>query len=871
MKKATDRAEASVPAYRDVSLPIAERVADLVSRMTLEEKISQMLHDAPAIERLGVPRYSWWNECLHGVGYAGLATSFPQAIGLAATWNIGLMHQVAVAISDEARAKHHEATRQGVHEIHTGLTFWSPNVNIFRDPRWGRGQETYGEDPYLTARMGVAFVKGLQGDDPRYLKLVATPKHFAAYSGPDADRHHFDARVDQWDLRETYLPAFEACVKEAKAVSVMGAYNRLNGEPCCASPTLLEKILRQEWGFDGYVVSDCGAIRDIYAHHKVVETAEEAAAMAVSAGCDLNCGETYTALLAAVKKGLISEEAIDQAVRRLFTARFRLGMFDPPERVPYAQIPYQANDSVAHRALALRAARESIVLLKNEDDFLPLSKEIGSIAVIGPNADDVLALLANYRGTPSKVVTPLEGIRNKISATTKLYTARGCELAAGVVSLTVVPSACLRPTDADGYQTGLAAAYFDNQEFKGEPALSRVDPLIDFVWKDVTPLTGRIGDSFSVCWTGSLIPPVTGRYRLGVRGMNRYRLMLDDELIAEHHDLHEAITTVKEVELEAGRFYHLRLEYVNHGLDPQVRLLWSVPGTDLVTPAVEAARNAEVVVMVMGLSAMIEDEAISVTVDTVVGGDRTDIVLPQPQEGLLRQIHALGKPIVLVLLNGSALAVNWANDNIPAIVEAWYPGQAGGNAIADVLFGDYNPAGRLPVTFYRSVDDLPPIEDYRMEGRTYRYFRGEPLFPFGHGLSYTTFEYSNLQLSAKRITPDDTVVISVDVQNVGRRAGDEVVQLYVSDLDASVPVPIRQLQGFERVHLAPGETKTVTFALTPRQLSLVNDEGRRVIEPGTFQVAVGGRQPSPEDLVGKRTDVLVAMLEVAGEATAVSS
>ncbi len=881
--KVTQRAQASVPdpnpAYRDVSLPIADRVADLVSRMTLEEKVSQMMFDAPAIERLDVPQYSWWNECLHGVGFAGLATSFPQAIGLAATWNVGLMHQVAVAISDEARAKHHEAIRQGVHEIHTGLTFWSPNINIFRDPRWGRGQETYGEDPHLTARMGVAFVKSLQGDDPRYLKVVATPKHFAAHSGPEPGRDRFDARVSERDLRETYLPAFEACVKEARAVSVMGAYNRLNGEPCCASPTLLEKILRQEWGFDGYVVSDCRAIGNIYAHHKLVETAAEAAALAVKAGCDLNCGRTYTALLEAVEKGLVAEETIDQAVERLFTARFRLGMFDPPERVPYAQIPYQANDSVAHRALALRAARESIVLLKNEplrfpsivneDDFLPLSKEIGSIAVIGPNADDVLALLGNYRGTPFQVVTPLEGIRNKISATTKLYTARGCELAAGVAALTVVPSACLRPTNADGYQSGLAATYFDNQEFGGEPVISRVDPLIDFVWKDVTPLTGRIGDSFSVCWTGSLIPPVTGRYKLGVRGMNRYRLTLDDELIAEHHDLHEAITRVKEIELEAGRFYRLRLEYVNHGLDPQVRLLWSVPGTDLVTPAIGAARNAEVVVMIMGLSPMIEDEEIPVAVEGFAGGDRTDIVLPQPQEELLKRICDLGKPIVLVLLNGSALAVNWADDNIPAIVEAWYPGQAGGDAIADVLFGDYNPGGRLPVTFYRSVDDLPPIEDYKMEGRTYRYFQGEALFPFGYGLSYTTFEYSNLQLSAKSITPDDTVIISVDVQNAGRRAGDEVVQLYVTDVAASVPVPIRQLQGFERIHLAPGETKTVAFTLTPRQLSLVDDEGQRVIEPGAFQVAVGGRQPSSKDLIDEGSGVLITTLEVTGEVTAI--
>jgi len=829
-----------------------------------------MVYDAPAIERLGIPKYNWWNECLHGVGRAGVATVFPQAIGLAATWNTELMYRVAVAISDEARAKHHEALRQSIREIYTGLTFWSPNINIFRDPRWGRGQETYGEDPYLTARMGVAFVKGLQGDDPRYLKLVATPKHYAVHSGPEPDRHHFDARADERDLRETYLPAFKACVKEAKAVSVMGAYNRTNGEPCCASPTLLENILRQEWGFDGYVVSDCWAILDIYQHHKVVETAEEAAALAVKAGCDLNCGTTYPALHEAVAKGLIDEATIDRAVKRLFTARFRLGMFDPPEEVGYAQIPYEVNDCPEHRALALRAARESIVLLKNEDNLLPLSKDLQSIAVIGPNADDLQVLLGNYNGTPSRATTPLEGIRKKVSPATKLYYARGCETAEGVPPLSVVPSTCLRPVDADANQTGLTAAYYDNIEFEGEPALSRVDPAVDFVWKGTTPLTGRMGDAFAVRWTGSLVPPVTGTYKLGVSGLSGYALYLDGKLIVDYWGIHHPITRTKEVELEAGRFYSLRLDYVNRGSDPQVQLLWSVPGADYLTEAVEAAQKAEVVIMMMGLSPALEGEEMPVQVEGFVGGDRTDIQLPRPQEELLRRIHALGKPMVLVLLNGSALAVNWAAENIPAIVEAWYPGQAGGDAIADVLFGDYNPGGRLPITFYKSVEDLPPFEDYRMEGHTYRYFRGEPLFPFGFGLGYTPFVYSDLQLSAKMITPSEPLTLSVEVQNVGQHASDEVAQLYVSDVTASVPVPIRQLQGFERIHLEPGETKRVTFTLTPRQLSLIDDEGRRVIEPGEFQVAVGGRQPRPEDLMGEGTAVLIGTFEVVGEVTEVT-
>ena len=862
-------------AYRDVALPIEARVDDLVSRMTLEEKISQMAYDAPAIDRLGVPAYNWWNECLHGVGRAGIATVFPQAIGLGATWNTGLMHRVAVAISDEARAKHHEALRRGVRDIYTGLTFWSPNVNIFRDPRWGRGQETYGEDPYLTARMGVAFVQGLQGYDPRYLKLVATPKHFAVHSGPELDRHHFDAQVGERDLRETYLPAFEACVREGRAVSVMGAYNRTNGEPCCASPTLLENILRQEWGFggpsgtEGYVVSDCWAIIDIYKHHRVVKTAAEAAALAVKAGCDLNCGSTFLHLREAVEKGLIDEASIDQAVKRLFTARFRLGMFDPPEDVPFARIPYQINDSQEHRTLALQAAQESIVLLKNEGGLLPLRKDLESIAVIGPTADDLPVLLGNYNGTPAQAVTPLEGIRRKVSPSTTVYYARGCDIAAGVPPLTVIPSTCLRPADSDANRTGLTADVYDNGEFAGQPVLTRVDPRVDFWWKRQTPLTRRVGAHFSIRWTGSLVAPVTGTYKLGASGFSGYRLHLDGEPVVEYQGVHHPVTRTKEVELEAGRLYGIRLEYVNRGPDPQVQLLWSVPGPEALIDAAEAARRAEVVILVMGLSPTLEGEEMPVDVEGFAGGDRTDIRLPQPQEELLQQIHALGKPTVLVLLNGSALAVNWAREHVPAIVEAWYPGQAGGDGIADVLFGDYNPGGRLPVTFYRSVEDLPPFEDYRMAGRTYRYFQGEPLFPFGHGLSYTTFAYSDLRLSAETITPQETFTVSVGVRNTGDRAGDEVVQLYVSHVDGPVPVPIRQLQGFERVHLAAGETKTVTFTLRPRQLSIVTDGGRRVVVPGKFRIAVGGRQPSPEDTGGEGTAVLFGALAVTGEAAGV--
>jgi beta-glucosidase len=828
------------PPFQDPARPVEERVADLISRLALEEKIWQMVFDAPPIERLGIPGYNWWNECLHGVGRAGLATVFPQAIGMAATWNPGLVHRVAVAISDEARAKHHEAQRRGIRGIYSGLTFWSPNVNVFRDPRWGRGQETYGEDPYLTASMGVAFIRGLQGDDPRYLKLVATPKHFAAHSGPEAIRHEFDARVSERDLRETYLPAFEACLREGRAASFMGAYNRLNGEPCCASPTLLQRILRQEWGFTGYVVSDCYAIDDIFGGHRVVETPAEASALAVNAGCDLECGCAYAALYEAVELGLIDEATIDRAVTRLFAARFRLGMFDPPEQVPYSRIPYNVVSSPEHRALALQAARESIVLLKNEDHLLPLRKDLPAVAVIGPNADDLGALLGNYNGTPAVAVTPLEGIRRKLDPSSRLTYAWGCAWADGVVPLTPIPADCLRPADADGKGAGLTAAYYDNPGFEGEPPLTRVDATVDWIWRDATPLAGRWGDPFSARWTGSLVPPASGAYQLGVNGHNAYRLTLDGELLVESEGIHHPLLTTRTIDLEAGRFYALQLDYVNRGLDPQVQLLWAPPSGDPAARALEIAAEADVVIAVMGLSPRVEGEELPVRTDGFDSGDRTDIALPAPQERLLRELRALNKPLVLVLLNGSALAVPWAADEVPAIVEAWYPGEAGGEALADVLFGDYNPGGRLPVTFYRSVDNLPPFEDYRMEGRTYRYFRGEALFPFGHGLSYTTFAYDNLHLSHAKVPVGGQVQVSSDVSNTGSRRGDEVVQLYVRHPGSAVPRPIQELKGFQRITLEPGERKTVTFSLHTGRLGAHDEAGRYTVHPGVVEVRVGG-------------------------------
>jgi len=693
--------QASEFPYQNTNLTFEQRVDDLVGRMTIEEKIGQMMNSAPAIDRLGVPAYDWWNECLHGVGRAGLATVFPQAIGLSATWDEELFFRVSTAISDEARAKHHEFIRTGSRKRYQGLTFWTPNINIFRDPRWGRGQETYGEDPFLAGKLAVQFVKGLQGDDPKYFKTIATLKHYVVHSGPEPERHSFDAITDERDFRETYLPQFEMGIKEGKAYSVMCAYNRYNGETCCGSDNLLNGILRTEFGFDGYVVSDCGAIDDIFMRHKVLPTGAEASALSVKAGTDLECGSAYRNLKAALEQKLITEAEIDIALKRLFLARFRLGMFDPPEMVKYAGIPYSVNDSEQNKALALETARKSIVLLKNEKNLLPLKKNSGKVAVIGPNADQPFVLLGNYNGVPSDSYTPLRGIREKLNGTSEVLFAQGCN------------------------------------------------------WADGLP----------------------------------------QQKSAE----------------------------------------------ELRNEALEVAGKADVIIMCMGITPRLEGEEMRVMIDGFRGGDRTRIDLPDVQQQLIKSIHALGKPVVLVLLNGSAISVTWENENIPAIIETWYGGQAAGQALADVLFGDYNPAGRLPVTFYKSVNDLPDFSDYKMENRTYRYFRGEPLYAFGHGLSYTTFKYSKLKV-AKKLKAGESLSVTVKVQNTGNRAGEEVVQLYVSNQSASVPVPIRSLRGFKRIHLNSGESKTVKFDLTPDAFSVIDENYKKIIDPGQFLITIGGKQ-----------------------------
>ncbi len=830
--------------WRNPALGVSERAKDLVSRMTLEEKAGQVGHTAPAIPRLGVPAYNWWNEGLHGVARAGVATVFPQAIGLAATFDAPLVRQTTDVVSTEFRAKYAATVHpDGSADWYRGLTVWSPNINIFRDPRWGRGQETYGEDPYLTSRIGVAFVTGLQGSDPKYLKTVATVKHFAVHSGPESTRHTVDVHVSRHDLEDTYLPAFRATITEGKAQSVMCAYNSLNGEPACASGTLLDEHLRKDWRFPGYVVSDCGAAADIFRPdaHRFTADAETGVTVAFKAGMDLICGDYRNqmstergAIVAAVQKGLLPEATLDQALQRLFAARIELGLFDPPSRVPYAAIATSENDTPAHRELALRVAQESLVLLKNQGGVLPVKRAPGTIAVIGPNADSVDALLGNYNGTPSQPVTIAAGIRKRFPQSKVIY-AEGTGLI-GPVSAAVPASAlCL---DASCAKHGLKEERFADTALTGPPVSTGTASTIDETWSEPR--------AASVRWTGTLLPPESGEYRIGFTSESGNRVWIDGTLVVDDWVERDARSaqTVK-LTLQARHPYALKVEHFQRGPRGLSRLVWSLP-SERGDDAVEAARKADLVVMVAGLSAHIEGEEMRIAADGFAGGDRTSLDLPAPQEQLLERVHAVGKPTVLVLMNGSALGVNWADAHVPAIVEAWYPGEEGGTAVAGLLAGDFSPAGRLPVTFYKSVDQLPPFDDYSMSKRTYRYFDGTPLYPFGYGLGFTTFAYANARASEPRIGAGSGVTIAVDVSNTGGVAGDEVVQLYLTHAGVA-GAPLRALRGFERVHLAPGEKRTVTFALQDRDLSIVDAAGAHRLVPGTVDVWVGGGQPIARD------------------------
>ena len=709
------QADSGIVLYTDANLPVEIRVNDLVSRMTIEEKISQMQHTAPSIDRLGIPAYNWWNEALHGVARNGIATVFPQAIAMAATWNTDLIYQEATIISTEARAKYYEAIGKKEHGIYQGLTFWSPNINIFRDPRWGRGQETYGEDPFLTSQIGVAFVKGLQGSNDKYFKVIATAKHFAVHSGPESDRHRFDAWPSETDLYETYFPAFEALVRDAGVYSFMGAYNRVYGTPACASDLLLGKILRQKWGFKGYIVSDCWAVSDFYKFHKFVPDAAKASALAVKAGTDLACGDEYGHLPEAVLQGYISEAEIDVSVKRLFTARMKLGMFDPQEMVPWSFIRPTDNNTEAHRQFARKVAQESIVLLKNVQSVLPFSNKIKSIAIVGPYADELSVLLGNYNGDPTNPVTILQGIKNRAGKHIKVNFAIG-------------------------------------------------------------------GDS-------------------------------PEKLARDTTRIH----------LQAG----------------------------LESEAIKIAANSDVIVFVGGISPELEGEEMPVKIDGFSGGDRTHLDMPERQQLLLEKLNALKKPVVLVLTNGSALSINWAKENIPAIIESWYPGEEGGNAVADVLFGDYNPAGRLPVTFYKSINDIPPFDDYKMKGKTYRYFNGEPLFAFGYGLSYTWFDYSAISAGKRSIQAGESLKLSVTITNSGSYDGDEVVQIYIMQPESVTARPIKSLAAFQRIHLKKGESKVVTLEIPSIEFRHFDvKSGDYAIAKGNYELLVGA---ASNDIRGKQT------------------
>jgi beta-glucosidase len=818
--------------YQDPAASPEERAADLVSQMTLEEKVSQMQNVAAAIPRLNIPGYDWWNEALHGVARAGLATVFPQAIGLAATWDTDLEHSIADAISTEARAKYNDAIAHDNHGRYYGLTFWSPNINIFRDPRWGRGQETFGEDPYLTSQIAIAFIKGMQGDDPHYFKTIATAKHFAVHSGPETTRHQFDAKITKADLLDTYLMAFRATVQDGAVDSVMCAYNSVDGAPACANKPLLQTYLRHDWRFNGYVVSDCGAIEDVYKGHNFRPSLAAASAASVKAGTDLSCGTEYRTLVDAVRKKLISEKDIDRSVERLFAARFRLGMFDPPDRVPFSKINMNEVESPAHQQIALRAAEESVVLLKNDKQTLPLGEK-PRLAVIGPAADDPDALLANYNGIPSHIVTPLEGLRAQF-ATDRVQYAMGSLYTAQSAAL--IPENVLTPQGATGPQRGLFAEYFDTDDFTGKPKLGRVEPEGYFRWdmRDPAVLSAVSRDRFSLRWAATLRVPASGEYALGVKRLNpegskgtdSAKLYLDDKLLVDasqgKHDLVGGMTTG--VHLDAGKTYRLRAEYRQNGGPAGLELVWKPPVDVSLSEAVHAAQNSDTAVIFVGLNSSLEGEESKLEIPGFAGGDRTSIDLPAPQATLLDAILDTGKPVVVVLVNGSALAVTSAKQRASALLEAWYPGQEGGTAIAHVLAGAYNPAGRLPVTFYQSIDQLPSFDNYSMKNRTYRYFNGTPLYPFGYGLSYSDFRYSSLTLTR--------ATISVRVTNNSSRDGDEVVQLYQTDADAPNP----ELRGFQRVHLKAGENQTVSF---PRPEVKGGPLG------GRFLVSIGGGQPGP--------------------------
>jgi beta-glucosidase len=855
--------EPSFP-FRDPALPIERRVDDLVSRMTLEEKASQLVNRTRAIPRLGVPEYNIWSEALHGVAGGGFATVFPQAIGLAATFDAEALHEMAVAIGREARVKYNQAVKAGrAGRMMGGLTFFSPNINIFRDPRWGRGQETYGEDPFLTARLGVAFITGMQGDDLDHPVVTATAKHYAVHSGPEPLRHGFDARASAHDLEDTYLPAFRAAVVEAKVKSVMCVYNAVNGVPGCASEFLLDGTLRGDWKFQGFVTGDCDAVRDIETGHKYAKSAAQAGAFAIKAGLDSDCTTSglfdqggapdFQRYVDAVKQGLLTESEVDVALKRMLRVRFELGLFDPLERVKAAQLPDGELDSAAHRALARKLARESIVLLKN-DGVLPFAKAPARIAVVGPLADNSRVLLGNYNGWPSRSTTALAGIQQQFPKARVVFEP-------GTTFL--LPDAAV-PTSAlttDGGAPGLKAEAFDKPDFAGTPVETRTDAQV---------VVGRVrgqgpppldaptpAPSKPTRWTGFLTPPASGTYRLGVEGFGN-RLFLDDKKLVDQTGGFPPPPSVVDVALEKGRRYAIRVESVPRRF-ASTRLVWMPPQPDVESRAIAAARSADVVVAVVGITSDLEGEESGVQQEGFKGGDRTSLDLPREEQRLLEAVKASGKPLVVVVMSGSAIALNWAKANASAILQAWYPGEEGGTAVAETLDGTNNPSGRLPITVYTGVDQLPDFTDYSMARRTYRYFEGEPLFPFGLGLGYSAFAYSGLKLPPT-LAAGEPLQVEAQVRNAGSREGDEVAQLYLT-FPKLPGAPLRALRGFARVHLKPGEQRTLAFTLAERELGHVSVDGMHVVRAGRYGISVGGGQP------GTGAPTVAGTFEIQGERT----
>ena len=855
--------------YLDTHLSAHERAHDLVGRMMLEEKAAQLEDWATAIPRLGIPDYQTWNEALHGVARAGYATVFPQAIGMAATWDPAIVESMGDVVSGEARAKYNQAQREGNHRIFYGLTFWSPNINIFRDPRWGRGQETYGEDPFLTGRLGIAFITGVQGKDLDHLRAVATSKHFAVHSGPEQLRHGFNVDPSERDLEETYLPAFRATVTEGHVQSVMCAYNSIDQFPACTNKMLLKDHLRDAWGFKGFVVSDCGAIVDVNQGHKKTPDITHSSAMALGAGTDLSCSiwtPGFNTLADAVHQGLVPEDLVTQAAERLYTARFQLGLFDPQGSNPLDKLPFSDAASEEHRLISRKAAEESIVLLKN-NGVLPLKSAPGHIAVIGPTADQLTSILGNYVGTPFHPVTPLEGIEKQFPASPVVY-AQGSTLAEGVG----VPV----PRTAFGLNKGLRTEFFATPDWTGRPVAVETEPAVQTDWENAKPVPEIDTHNYSVRWTGTLTPPAPGHYVFTVEvgdsfpysPAESYRIVLDGKVLGEGnirtgHDMSVmgsfksapgasptappvetfAKTPKIEVDFSDTNPHAFQFEY-SHSADRAgggVTLKWQAPAQAQLDEAVARAREADVVVAFVGLSPQLEGEEMPIKIAGFEGGDRTSLDLPAPQQKLVEAVAATGKPLIVVLQSGSAVALNWANEHAAAVLEAWYPGVEGGTAIARTLAGVNNPAGRLPVTFYASLDGLPAFTDYAIKGRTYRYFTGKPLWGFGYGLSYTTFKYGPVKLSAATLKAGDPISATVTVTNTGKAAGDEVVEAYLKTPQESGP--IHSLVGFERVTLQPGASKDVTIRIDSRSLSSVDDKGNRAILAGKYTLTLGGAQP----------------------------